>query len=228
MAHNSQDIIFQDYSNINYQEALHLQKELFENKIQKKQKEIQTQNHLLFCEHKPVYTLGKRGDLNNLLINQETMREKGIDFYHIQRGGDITFHGKGQITAYPIFDLENFGIGFRAYVEKLEEVIIRALAKYNLEGKTVKSATGVWIEDHRKICAIGIRSSRWITMHGFAFNINTDLKYFDYINPCGFKDKAVTSLEKELNHKVDMEEVKTQLLQTFTDVFGAKIIKNNL
>lgn len=221
-------IIFKDYININYQEALELQKKLFEHKIQRKQKEQKTENHLFFCEHTPVYTLGKRGSLDNLLINQGEMQEKGIDFYHIQRGGDITFHGKGQITAYPIFDLENFGLGLREYVEKLEKVIIQTLAKYNLEGKTIQNATGVWIEDNRKICAIGIRSSRWITMHGFAFNIKTDLKYFDYINPCGFTDKGVTSLEKELGDTLDIEEVKRNLLDSFEEVFEAKVIKNDL
>lgn len=223
MDNKQTEVIFQDYININYQEALNLQKKLFESKVEKKQAGKSTSNHLLFCEHTPVYTLGKRGDLNNLLINQEEMHQKGIDFYHIQRGGDITFHGKGQITVYPIFDLESFGMGLREYVEKLEQVIIQTLNIYDLKGNTIKNATGVWIEGNRKICAIGIRSSRWITMHGFAFNINTDLKYFDYINPCGFTNKGVTSLAKELKESIDMEEVKKVLLNVFEEVFKAEI-----
>ncbi len=187
------------------------------------------ENTLILCEHPHVFTLGKRGVSNNLLINDEYLKKINATYFKTNRGGDITYHGPGQIVGYPIFDLEKFGIGVKQYIYNIEEVIISTLAEYNIESSRIEEATGVWLDKEkpvkaRKICAIGVRASRYVTMHGFAFNINTDLNYFNYINPCGFIDKGITSIEKELDEKINIEEVKKQLIHKFTEVFKAEII----
>jgi lipoyl(octanoyl) transferase len=187
---------------------------------------VTTQNRLLFVEHTPVYTLGKSGDINHVLINEKDREEKGIEFFKINRGGDITFHGPGQLVGYPILDLESFKTDLGWYLRQLEEVIILTMAVYGLKGDRSKGETGVWIDPNikgreRKICAMGIRCSRWITMHGFAFNVNTNLEYFNYIIPCGIENKQVTSLEKELGYKVPMSEVKQKVKSNFEKVFDA-------
>ncbi|MCH3884234.1 lipoyl(octanoyl) transferase LipB [Tenacibaculum aquimarinum] len=182
-----------------------------------------TKNHFLFVEHPHVYTLGKSGDLSNLLLNEKQLEEKGAVFYKINRGGDITYHGPGQIVGYPILDLENFFTDIHKYLRLLEEVIILTIAEYGLKGERSEGETGVWLDVGtpfaRKICAMGIRSSRWVTMHGFALNANTNLGYFDNIIPCGIKGKAVTSMEAELGKKVNAEEVKSTILKHFKALF---------
>jgi lipoyl(octanoyl) transferase len=188
-----------------------------------------TVNHLLFVEHKPVYTLGKSGDIAHVLISDEERERKGIEFFKINRGGDITFHGPGQLVGYPILDLENFRTDLGWYLRQLEEVIILTMAEYGLKGMRSVGETGVWIDadvkgKERKICAMGIRCSRWITMHGWAFNVNTDLDYFSYIIPCGIENKQVTSLQKELGKAVDMDKVKEKLKLNFEKVFDVKMI----
>ena len=182
------------------------------------------ENRLFFCEHQPVLTIGKSGKDTNLLIPEEQLVQRGISFYHINRGGDITYHGPGQITGYPVFDLDTWKLGLKQYIDRLEETIIRFLAIYGIKGERLAGATGVWIDPGvprkaRKICAIGVKSSRFVTMHGFALNINTDLDYFSLINPCGFKDKGVTSLEKEMGMEQDFEEAKARLHSLFTEMF---------
>lgn len=187
-----------------------------------------TKNYFLYVEHPHVYTLGKSGDLNNLLLNEKQLKEKGASFYKINRGGDITYHGPGQIVGYPILDLENFFTDIHKYLRLLEESIILTIAEYGLKGVRSEGETGVWLDVGtpfaRKICAMGIRSSRWVTMHGFALNVNADLGYFDNIIPCGIKDKAVTSMEAELNRKVDLEEVKAKILKHFKALFEVSTI----
>jgi lipoyl(octanoyl) transferase len=189
----------------------------------------QTTNHLLFVEHKPVYTLGKNGNENNILISNMEMQQKHIDYYHINRGGDITFHGLGQLVGYPILDLDNFKTDLGWYLRSIEQFIINTIADYGLQGERSKGETGVWLDTElqgkeRKICAIGIKCSRWVTMHGFALNVNTDLSYFNNIVPCGIVNKKVTSIEKELGKKVDFEEVKEKLKKNFELVFDAELI----
>ncbi|WP_018615796.1 lipoyl(octanoyl) transferase LipB [Segetibacter koreensis] len=188
-----------------------------------------TQNHLLFVQHNPVYTLGKSGDISHVLIDEKEREKKGIEFFKINRGGDITFHGPGQLVGYPILDLDNFKTDLGWYLRNLEEVIILTMADYGLKGDRSKGETGVWLDPHvkgkeRKICAMGIRCSRWITMHGFAFNVNTDLNYFDYIIPCGIQNKQVTSLQKELGYTIPMEEVKEKVKRNFEKVFYAVVV----
>jgi lipoyl(octanoyl) transferase len=188
-----------------------------------------TSHYLLFVEHRPVYTLGKSGDMSNVLIGETERQNKGIDFFKINRGGDITFHGPGQLVGYPILDLEKFRTDIGWYLRSLEEVIILTLAEYGLKGDRSKGETGVWIEPEvkgreRKICAMGIRCSRWITMHGFAFNVNTDLDYFNFIIPCGISNKQVTSLQRELGYPVAMTDVKQKVKANFEKVFNARII----
>jgi lipoyl(octanoyl) transferase len=188
-----------------------------------------TINHLLFVEHNAVYTLGKSGDISHVLISEEDRLQKGIDFFKINRGGDITFHGPEQLVGYPILDLEHFKTDLGWYLRNLEEVIILTMKEYGLKGDRSKGETGVWLDPdikgrERKICAMGIRCSRWITMHGFAFNVNTDLDYFNYIVPCGIENKQVTSLEKELGSPVPMEEVKEKVRKNFENVFEVEII----
>jgi lipoyl(octanoyl) transferase len=188
-----------------------------------------TQSHLLLVEHPPVFTLGKSGQVENILISEEEMREKEIEYYKINRGGDITFHGPQQLVGYPIIDLEKFYTDIGKYLRSLEEVIIRTIAHYGIIGGRSSGETGVWIDadikgKERKICALGVRTSRWVTMHGWALNVNTDLRYFDYIIPCGIKDKEVTSIEKELGRSVDFEEVKNLLLVEFAEVFQVALL----
>lgn len=191
----------------------------------------QTTSYFLLCEHPLVYTLGKSGSTENILITEAEMQQQGIEFYRTNRGGDITFHGPEQIVGYPILDLENFYTDIGRYLRELEEVIILTLGEYGIAGMRSKGETGVWIEpglkgSERKICAMGVRCSRWITMHGFALNVNTDLAYFDNIIPCGIVNKKVTSLEAEIHRKVDMQEVKEKLQRNFENVFNVALINN--
>jgi len=187
---------------------------------------IKTPGYLLFVEHPPVYTLGKSGEAHNLLLNNVQLAEKQISFFKTNRGGDITFHGPGQLVGYPILDLENYGMGLRQYIYSMEEAIISTLAQYGITSSRDPEATGVWLnvgqQTTRKICAIGVKSSRFVTMHGFALNVNTDLDYFRYINPCGFVDKGVTSMEKELGELLDFGQVKKTVLNCFLEIFDAK------
>jgi len=212
-----------------YQEKLF--KEIIDVKIENRKNDIQkpTPNYFLFVEHPHVYTLGKSGDIQNLLLSEEQLTAKGASFYKINRGGDITYHGPGQIVGYPILDLDNFFTDIHKYLRFLEEVIIKTLAEYGLESERSKGETGVWLgvgtPFARKICAMGVRSSRWVTMHGFALNVTTDLGYFDNIIPCGIKGKAVTSLEAEINRKVPLEEVKSKILKHFSELFEATFLK---
>lgn len=192
--------------------------------------ELDTVNHLLFVEHFPVYTLGKNGKTAHVLISESEMLDRGIEYFHINRGGDITFHGPEQIVGYPILDLEKFKTDLGWYLRSLEEVIILTMAEYGLNGERSIGETGVWLDTsikgrERKICAMGIKCSRWMTMHGFAFNINTDLDYFKNIVPCGIENKQVTSLQKELGRTISMEEVKKKLKQNFENVFGCRLIE---
>ena len=218
---------YQDLGRIVYAKALDIQTEKFNALLAAKAKREKGRNELLFCEHDPVLTIGKSGKDSNLLIPEARLQALGVSYYHINRGGDITYHGPGQITGYPIFDLETWHIGLKQYIYRLEETIIRFLALYGLKGERLEGATGVWLDPFvagkaRKICAIGVKSSRFVTMHGFALNINTDLNYFSLINPCGFTDKGVTSLAKELGKEQDFEEAKRQLVALFRDVFGER------
>ncbi len=192
---------------------------------------LSTTNYLLFVEHPPVYTLGKSGDVKNILISEEEREKKGIEYFATNRGGDITFHGLQQIVGYPILDLEKFETDIGKYLRRLEEVIILTLTEYGLKGERSKGETGVWLEAdvqgrERKICAMGVRCSRWVTMHGFAFNINTDLSYFNHIIPCGIENKQVTSLQKELGRTIDFEEAKEKVKRNFEKIFDAELINN--
>lgn len=208
-------ITFLDWGLKEYNEAWQEQEQLFTSTLELKQKELPTDNYLVFCEHPHVYTLGKSGDEHNLLLNYIQLQAKHASFVQTNRGGDITYHGPGQLVGYPIFDLANFGIGLRRYIELLEDAIIEFIALYGLKGERMNGATGVWLDTAtpraRKICAIGVRSSRFVTMHGFALNISTDLSYFSHINPCGFTDKGVTSLALETGSNPDFELVKQQV-----------------
>lgn len=223
-----QDLGKKDYNDTwKYQETLF--KEIVDLKIAKRNNpEIETPNHFLFVEHPHVYTLGKSGDISNLLLSEKQLEAKGATFYKINRGGDITYHGPGQIVGYPILDLENFFTDIHKYLRLLEEVIIRTLAEYNIKSTRSEGETGVWIDVGtpfaRKICAMGVRASRWVTMHGFALNVNTDLGYFDNIIPCGIRGKAVTSLNNELGlTSVDEEEVKSKIVKYFSTLFEAAL-----
>ena len=214
---------FKDLGVIEYQKAYEYQLKLFNENIEKKLAGQPTKNTVIFCEHPHVYTLGKSGKRENLLISDEFLKKINATFVHTDRGGDITYHGYGQIVIYPILDLDNFGILVKKYVNAVEEVIIRTLADYGIKAERLKGAPGIWLTDRQipeKICALGIRVSRGVTMHGLAFNINTNLDYFQYINPCGFTDKGVTSLQKELNREVPLDEVKEKLKKYFVEVFG--------
>lgn len=193
---------------------------------------VPTSNYFLFVEHPHVYTLGKSGDLNNLLINEQQLKNRNATYYKINRGGDITYHGPGQIVGYPILDLENFFTDIHKYLRFLEEVIIKTLAEYGITGERSEGETGVWIDVGtpfvRKICALGIRSSRWVTMHGFALNVNTNLGYFDHIIPCGIRGKAVTSLEVELGEKIEPNDVKEKILTHFKDLFEVETFVSDI
>ena len=212
-----------------YQEKVF--KEIIDLKIENRKSELKkpTPNYFIFVEHPHVYTLGKSGHIENLLLNEEQLKAKGASFYKINRGGDITYHGPGQIVGYPILDLDNFFTDIHKYLRFLEEVIIKTLAEYGLKSERSKGETGVWLgvgtPFARKICAMGVRTSRWVTMHGFALNVTTNLGYFDNIIPCGIKGKAVTSLEAEINRKVPLEEVKAKILKHFSELFEATFIK---
>ena len=190
---------------------------------------IQTRSHLLFCEHPPVYTLGKSGKMEHVLLSDDEIRQRGIAFYPTNRGGDITFHGPGQVVCYPIIDLEHWYTDIGKYLRNLEEVVIRVLGDYGLRGERSPGETGVWLDvgvegKARKICAMGVRCSRWVTMHGLALNVQTDLGYFDHIVPCGIRDKAVASLDKELGYPVPLEEVKAKLIRYFAEVFECQVV----
>jgi len=202
---------------------------IFQKQEKKKDASLESENHLIFVEHPHVYTLGKSGDEQNLLLNYIQLQAAHAQFFHTDRGGDITYHGPGQLVGYPIFDLENFGIGLRRYIYLMEESIINTIAEWGLEGSRDEKATGVWLDagkpGARKICAIGVKSSRFVTMHGFALNVNTDLTYFRHINPCGFTDRGVSSMEHELGKKVDMDRVKTVSLQKLAECYKGEIKK---
>lgn len=213
-------INFVDWKKIAYSEALDRQTNLFNSKVaQKLNGEENICQDFILCEHNNVYTLGKHGKDSNLLVNDEFLKQINAEVYHINRGGDITYHGPGQITGYPSLDLDSMGLGIRDYIYTLEQMVINLMKDYDVECERLQGATGVWIEAHtkkaRKICAIGVKVSRGITMHGFAFNVNTDLNYFSYINPCGFVDKGVTSMQKELHQAVDIERIKHELYNHF-------------
>ncbi len=217
-----------------YKETWDLQEEKFQGIIDLKIKNrnqdppMQTPNYFLYVEHPHVYTLGKSGDIQNLLLNEQQLVDKGASFYKINRGGDITYHGPGQIVGYPIIDLDNFFTDIHKYLRFLEETIILTIAEYGLKGERSDGETGVWLDVGtpfaRKICAMGVRTSRWVTMHGFALNINTNLGYFDNIIPCGIRDKSVTSLEAELGRKVPLAEVKSKILHHFSELFEAEFV----
>jgi len=229
-----QKIQLQDIGLKNYKEAWEYQNKLFQQIIDLKLENrnnktiIPTPNYFLFTEHTHIYTLGKSGDLNNLLLTEKQLQEKGITFFKSNRGGDITYHGPGQIIGYPILDLDNFFTDIHKFMRNLEEVIILTLAEYGLAGERSDGETGVWLgvgtPFARKICALGVRTSRWVTMHGFALNVSTNLGYFDHIIPCGIRDKAVTSLEVELDRKIDVAEVKTKIKKHFSAVFEAEFV----
>ncbi|MDR1371052.1 MAG: lipoyl(octanoyl) transferase LipB [Dysgonamonadaceae bacterium] len=217
-------ISYTDWGLIPYSEAYEKQKRLFESAIEKKNQGEKPENTLIFCEHPHVITIGKNGLSSNLLFPEQRLKEKQVELFHVDRGGDVTYHGQGQLVGYPVFDLENFKLGLKDYIFRMEECIIKLLETYNIRSERLEGATGVWIDTDkpgktRKICAIGVKSSRYVTMHGFALNVNTDLAYFQLINPCGFVDKGVTSMEKELQKPIDFEEVKDRLLKLFQDYF---------
>ena len=211
----SRAIKFTDLGLKEYGEAWKYQEKLFNEILAAKKAGSEKQNYLLFCEHPHVFTLGKSGSESNLLINNLELQQKGVSFFRTNRGGDITYHGPGQIVGYPILDLEEFGLGIRTYIELLEESVIILLKEYGITASRLDGASGTWLDagspKARKICAIGVKSSRYVSMHGFAFNVNTDLDFYNYINPCGFVDKGVTSLEKELGEKQDLGVIKARL-----------------
>jgi lipoyl(octanoyl) transferase len=224
------EVILQDLGHQPYKEVWDYQESLLQQKIKAKQQQEAKPDYLLFVEHNPVYTLGKNGKEKNLLINQKSLEEKGIEFYHINRGGDITFHGPQQLVGYPILDLDNYKTDLGWYLRSLEEVIILTINEYGLKGERSTGETGVWLDTNikgreRKICAMGIRCSRWITMHGFALNVNVDLNYFNFITPCGIQNKQVTSIQKELGQIVPMDEVKEKITKNFKLVFKIDEIK---
>ncbi len=232
-------IEYRDLGRMPYGEALAVQRDLFEERLAAQGAERSAEDAgcagtILMVEHPPVYTLGKSGDEHNLLVAEEQLRRLGAEFHRIDRGGDITFHGDGQAVCYPILDLSRLGIGLRRYIGLLEEAVIRTVARYGIAGERLEGATGVWVCDRtrfadgrlgvprnwRKICAIGVRASRYVTMHGLALNVNTDLKWFSLINPCGFTDKGVTSIEKEVGHAVDFGQVKAELAEELKELLS--------
>ena len=230
-------IVVKDLGVLSYEDSWEHQKTIFENIISQKiknrtlKKKNKTDNYLLIVEHKPIFTIGKSGDTSNLLLNKKQLKSKNIEFKKINRGGDITFHGSGQVVGYPILDLDNFFTDIGQYLRTLEEVIISAIGFFGLKGYRIDGETGVWVKDKlnsdKKICAFGIKASRWVTMHGFALNVNTDLKYFDYIVPCGISDKGVTSLEETLNKKVTTKMVKQKIYENFARLFNAELTHIN-
>lgn len=241
-----QEVFFKDLGTIAYKDAWNYQEVLLQKNVQAKasaksnvshsstgavfEPDAGTHHHLLLCEHPPVYTLGKSGHAENVLISEADRCQKGIEYYQTNRGGDITFHGPGQIVGYPILDLEKYYTDIGKYLRNLEEVIIRALQHYGIKGERSPGETGVWIDPsvkgrERKICAMGVRCSRWVTMHGFALNVNTSLDYFNYIIPCGIANKQVTSVEKELGHNPGIASVKETLKICFEEVFDCTLIE---
>lgn len=216
------NIIFTDWGTIDYKEAWDKQEDIFNRQIENKKEHLPTENRLIFCEHPHVYTIGKSGNAGNMLLDDGT-----VPIYRTNRGGDITYHGYGQIVGYPIFDLENLNIGLKEYILRLEKAVIALLDLYGIKGEHYPEGTGVWIDTAsevkaRKICAIGVKSSRFVTMHGFALNVNSDLSYFSRINPCGFTNRGVSSMQKELGTTLDMEEVKSRLLAEIKNIFTNK------
>ena len=215
---------FTDWGLIPYSTAYKKQKELFEQLLEAKSGNQNIHNTLIFCEHPPVITIGKNGKFSNLLYPENILKEKGVSLFHTDRGGDVTYHGPGQLVVYPIFDLDSFHLGLKSYIHLLEEAVIRLLTIYDIKAERLEGATGVWLDagnpqKTRKICAIGVKTSRYVTMHGLALNINTDLNYFHFINPCGFIDKGVTSMQMELGKEIDLQTIKKQLLEILDDVF---------
>ena len=250
---DKQQVIFHDLGHMDYKAAWDYQESLLKENTRKKSlvfsresvassqdselrtlnSELSTQHYLLFVEHPPVYTLGKSGNIENVLMSEEQLEENGIQFFRTNRGGDITFHGDQQIVGYPILDLEKFYTDIGKYLRNLEEVIILTMADYGLKGARSAGETGVWLDPdipgrERKICAMGVRTSRWITMHGFAFNVNTDLSYFNNIIPCGIQNKQVTSLKKELGREIDFEEAKERVKKHFEKVFDVELVNGEL
>lgn len=232
-------IHFQDLGLIDYAKAWDLQKEFFQASIARKtanrdlppDQQLATVDQLLFCEHPHVYTLGKSGDASHLLMNEQGLREAGVQFYPIDRGGDITYHGPGQIVAYPIFDLDHYFTDVHRFLRTLEEAVIGTLEAYKIKAGRIDGLTGVWLDGDdpakaRKICAFGIKASRWVTMHGLAFNVNNDLSYFDHIIPCGIADKGVTCMAKELGGQLDIEEVKDRLKLELADLFDVELVSD--
>ena len=228
-------VIFQDLGLIDYKEAWDYQEKRFNEILdvkknnRKENRQDPTLSYLLFCEHPHVYTLGKSGDENNLLVNEDYLNSRGATFYKINRGGDITYHGPGQLVGYPILDLDNFFTDIHKYLRYLEEAVILTLSDYGIESTRSDGETGVWLdvgnENARKICALGVRSSRWVTMHGFALNVNCDLSYFGNIIPCGIADKSVTSMKKELGREVDIQEVQQKLKGQLKKLFNFHFVK---
>ena len=224
-------IDYRDLGIMAYEACWQLQQQLFDEILARKaaHEPLTTAGTLLLVEHRPVYTLGKSGKSENLLVGRAYLESLGAEFFHIDRGGDITFHGPGQLVGYPILDLEQIGIGLRSYIEALEEAAIRTVAHYGIVAGRMAGASGVWIEEPgrapRKICAIGVRSSRFVTMHGFGLNVSTDLEWFSRINPCGFVDRGVTSIEKEIGHTVPMAEVKALITNHLCEILNVKIYK---
>ncbi len=231
------DVQYIDLGLIDYKKAWDYQEEIFAHFLQIKSKnrdlpeheQVAIENKLIFCEHPHVYTLGKSGEQNNLLISDTFLKKINATYYKINRGGDITYHGPGQIVGYPIIDLERFNLQVKQYIAKLEQSIMLTIEQFGISAGRLPGATGVWLDrdnaEARKICAIGVKASRFITMHGFAFNVNTNLEYFNHINPCGFVDKGVTSMEKELGRKVDYKKVKDVLRSNIEEVFGMNLKK---
>ena len=231
------EILVKDLGVLSYDKSWEHQKRIFDNIVSQKinnrtlKKKIKTENYLLIVEHKPVYTIGKSGEISNLLLDDQELKLKGIDFKKINRGGDITFHGLGQIVGYPILDLDNFFTDIGLYLRTLEEVIISTIGFFGIKGFRIDGETGVWVKDEsnslKKICAFGIKASRWVTMHGFALNVNTDLTYFDNIVPCGISDKGVTSLQEILNQKIAPKTVKEKLYENIARLFNAELSMTN-
>lgn len=237
---DKQQVIFTDLGIIDYKSAWDYQEKLLNQNISIKSTsrlnspelpvtQIPTKHYLLFCEHPPVYTLGKSGNIENVLLNDDQMEQNGIEFFRTNRGGDITFHGLQQIVGYPILDLEKFSTDIGLYLRNLEETVIQTIAEFGIKGERSKGETGVWIDPgipgkERKICAIGVRCSRWITMHGFALNVNTNLDYFNHIIPCGIQNKQVTSIQKEIGEEVDFENAKRIYTSKFENVFQVELI----
>jgi len=228
---------FIDLSLIDYKQAWDYQTSLFEkilavksaNRTTQKDDQQQTENYLIFCEHPHVFTLGKSGKEENLLLSEEALAKVNASYYHINRGGDITYHGPGQIVVYPVIDLDNFFTDIHKYMRLLEEAVIKTCGSFGIQAGRISGLTGVWIDyqnenQARKICALGVKTSRWVTMHGLAFNVNTDLRYFEYIVPCGIKDKAVTSMEKELGAPQSLDGIKNVLRMNIAELFEMELL----